>query len=238
MLGLERVEPDTSITLSIGERDWVYERTIQVLQQFNPNLIKIKLGSKEGIMHDKQSFLAIVEAIEKTATKPVRLFVDANGGWNLKDAKTMLHWLAKHNVEFVEQPLPVEKNAELAELFVNRPLPIYVDESCHYASDVRELYPMVDGVNIKLLKCGGITEALRIVHAARAMNLNVMLGCFGETAGSLAGAVSLAPLVDYIDLDSFLNLEMDGLPDYQFDLQYRDGKLGYGNQPGLGVRYD
>lgn len=238
LLGLTNTALDTSLTISLGEKNWVYERTNELISKQNPNLIKIKLGSPLGILHDQECFLSVHKAIKEHRTKLIHTFVDANGGWNLNDAKKMLHWLKKYNVQYVEQPLSPALDAQLKELFDQRPLPIYVDESFHFASDLKKLHSVVDGINIKLLKCGGITEALKIIHTARTFNLKIMLGCFGETPISLTGAASLSSLVDYVDLDSFLNLNLGSFPFKNFDLTYQAGKLQYGNKNGIGISYE
>ncbi len=238
LLGLEYSSPKTSITVSIGEPSWVYERTVTILKDYNPSILKIKLGTKDGIEKDKASIISIKKAISDYGKQDLELFVDANGGWSLEDAKEMISWLADQGIIFVEQPLAPEDNCLLKELCVDRKIPIYVDESCCFASDLQHLHEAVDGVNIKLLKCGGITEALRIIHAARAFDLDVMMGCFGETAGSLTAATSLSSLLDYVDLDSFINLEMETFASYKANLSYSEGRLHYKGDKGIGVGYE
>lgn len=135
-----------------------------------------------------------------------RLRVDANGGWSLKDAKLMLDWLAERGCDYVEQPLPKGQEHQLPDLFQGRPLPIFADESCHFAADVEPIADRVDGVNLKLMKCGGITEALRIVDTAREHQLQTMIGCMSESSVAIASGASMGALFDHIDLDSNLNL--------------------------------
>ena len=143
----------------------------------------------------------------------------------------MLPWLAARGVEFVEQPLPRGQEADLPALFQDRPLPLYVDESVRIARDVPPLAHCVDGVNLKLMKCGGIREALRIIHTARACGLKVMIGCMSETSLAISAAAQLAPLADALDLDSHLNLN----PDPFTGACYQDGRVVPNREPGLGV---
>ncbi|MCH8518079.1 MAG: dipeptide epimerase, partial [Cyclobacteriaceae bacterium] len=155
---------------------------------------------------DKAMFAAVHEA---AAGSDAVLRVDANGGWSLQDARHMMGWLAERGVEYVEQPLVEGAEDQLPELFKSRALPIFVDESCRFSSDIPGFAHCVDGVNLKLMKCGGITEALRIVATARAHGLKTMIGCMGESSVAIAAGASLSALFDYIDLDSHLNLDPD-----------------------------
>jgi len=151
-------------------------------------------------------FMAVHEAAQGSGAA---LRVDANGGWSLPDARRMMGWLAARGVEYVEQPLVQGTEDQLPELFRDRALPIFVDESCRFAGDIPAFAHCVDGVNLKLMKCGGITEALRIVATARAHGLMTMIGCMGESSVAIAAGASLSALFDYIDLDSHLNLHPD-----------------------------
>ena len=118
----------------------------------------------------------------------------------------------------------------------HRSLPIFIDESCHFAKDIAQLYHCIDGVNIKLLKCGGITEALKIIHTAKTFDLKIMLGCFGETDVSISGALTLSYLADYLDLDSILNIDKTNLNSFNSLLNYKQGNLSYKQSPiGHGV---
>ena len=121
----------------------------------------------------------------------------------------MQTWLAERGVDYIEQPLVKGAEDQLPELFRKRVLPIYADESCWFAEDVPKLADRVDGVNLKLMKCGGPTEALRIVAAARAHGLKTMIGCMGESSVAISAGAALSALFDHIDLDSHLNLTND-----------------------------
>ena len=206
VLGLGKPTVATSVTIGIGSPEVVRERVPEILSRTGARSLKIKLGSPKGIDADKANFLAVKEA---AAPFGVPMRVDANGGWDLAGALEMNRWLADRDVDYVEQPLPRGAEDQLPELFKKRPLPIFVDESCHFAADVPSLAGKVDGVNLKLMKCGGITEALRIVAAARAHGLQTMIGCMGESHVAISAGASIGALIDYIDLDSHLNLADD-----------------------------
>ncbi|MGY6704110.1 dipeptide epimerase [Roseinatronobacter sp.] len=205
LLGLARRGVVSSLTVGINPPEVVRER-VPLLLARGARALKIKLGSVEGIAADKAMFMAVHDAAKGSGAA---LRVDANGGWSLADARHMMGWLAARGVEYVEQPLVQGAEDQLPELFKTRALPIFVDESCRLSSDIPAFAQCVDGVNLKLMKCGGITEALRIVATARAHGLKTMIGCMGESAVSIAAGASLSALFDYIDLDSHLNLDPD-----------------------------
>ena len=121
----------------------------------------------------------------------------------------MCSWLADRGVDYVEQPLAEGQEDGLPDVFVNRPLPIFVDESIRFSPSVIAVADRVDGINLKLMKCGGITEAIRIVATARAFGLQTMIGCMSETSIAIAAGAAIGGLFDYIDLDSQLNLKPD-----------------------------
>jgi muconate cycloisomerase len=205
LLGLGRRAVPTSVTIGINPPEVVRER-VPLLLAAGAKALKIKLGSPAGVEADKAMFAAVIEA---AAGSSAVLRVDANGGWTLPQARDMMAWLAARGVEYIEQPLKQGQEADLPALFRDRPLPIFVDESLRVSADVPALADRCDGVNLKLMKCGGITEALRIVAVARACGLQTMIGCMGESAISIAAGASLSELFDHIDLDSHLNLAPD-----------------------------
>jgi len=206
LLGLPRRAVPTSVTIGINPPEVTRERVPLILESTGAKCLKIKLGSPEGRDHDKEHFLAAAEA---SAPFGPSLRVDANGGWTVSEAKQMMQWLTERGVEYVEQPLPEGEEAGLPELFNNRPLPIFVDESIRFSPDVIKVKDCVDGINLKLMKCGGITEAVRIVATARSAGLKTMIGCMSESSIAIAAGASLGALFDYIDLDSHLNLNPD-----------------------------
>jgi L-alanine-DL-glutamate epimerase-like enolase superfamily enzyme len=206
LFGLARTSVATSITVGINPADVVREQAAEMLRRSGCRHLKVKLGSREGLEADQASFLAAAAAARPFGAG---LRVDANGGWTLAGAKQMLPWLAARGVDYVEQPLPQGAEDQLAELFANRPLPIFVDESCSVAADVPGLADRVDGVNLKLMKTGGLTEALRLVATARAHGLQTMIGCMGESSLAISAGACIGSLFDYTDLDSHLNLRQD-----------------------------
>lgn len=228
MLGLPRRAVVSSLTVGINPPDVVRDR-VPLLLAKGAKALKIKLGSPEGIDADKTMFAAVVDA---TKGSDAILRVDANGGWSLKDARHMMGWLAERGVEYIEQPLVRGTEDQLPDLFKDRALPIFVDESCRVSSDVPGFAHCVDGVNLKLMKCGGITEALRIIGTARAFGLKTMIGCMGESSVSIAAGASLGALFDYIDLDSHLNLD----PDPADGAPFVDGVTLPEDRPGHGGR--
>jgi L-alanine-DL-glutamate epimerase-like enolase superfamily enzyme len=157
--------------------------------------------------------------------------VDANGGWDLPSAITMLGWLAERNVEYVEQPLAKGQEALLPSLREQSHLPIFLDESCWTSKDIPLLADRADGINVKLLKAGGLSEALRMIHTARAHGLQVMFGCYSDSSLLNSAAAQLGPLADWLDLDSHLNLQDDPF----VGVRVEAGRLWLGDRPGLGV---
>ena len=228
MWGLDRnaIVP-TSVTIGINSpasakarvRDWVQFTDVQVF--------KVKLGSPEGIAADQ----AMIKAVrEEAATQ--EMYVDANGGWSLQDALVMCNWLADLGVKYVEQPLSRGEDDKLQQLKVRSPLPIFVDESCFTSADIPQLANSVHGINIKLMKSGGLTEAMRMVHTARAYGLQVMFGCYSDSTLANTAAAHLAPLADYLDLDSHLNL----IDDPFTGASVQSGRVLPNALPGLGVQ--
>lgn len=186
-------------------------------------ILKIKVGTPRDF--------EVLEMIrEEAPAKTIR--VDANTAWTAKQAIAAIPVLADFGVEFVEQPLPAHDLAGLRLVRESSPLPIVADESVENAADVAKLAGVVDGVNIKLAKCGSLREAVRIVHAARAHGMSVMLGCMLETTLGIAAAVQLAPLVDYVDLDGAALLASDPFVGPGME---GDGRLRFNVEPGLGV---
>lgn len=220
----------TSVTVGIQPPDEAAERTREWLS-FGGRSLKIKLGSPAGLDADRAMFEAVAEAAHGSG---VPLRVDANGGWRtVEEARAMMAWLAERGVDYVEQPLAHGREDEFPALFAGRPLPLYADESCRTAADVARLAACVDGVNLKLMKAGGIREGLRIIHAARAHGLSVMMGCMSESSLSIAASVALSAYADHLDLDSHLNLA----PDPFVGLVWQAGRVFPSDAPGLGVRY-
>ena len=227
LLGLCPPTVPTSVTIGINPVDVIRERVPLILGHSKAKCLKIKLGCPDGIERDKENFLAAKEA----AGKGIKLRVDANGGWSVDNAKKMLNWLADHGADYVEQPLPEGSEKDLPRIYEGRPIPIFVDESVRWSKDVPKVSGAVDGVNMKLMKCGGISEALRIIATARAHGLQTMIGCMGESSISIAAGAALGSLLDHIDLDSHFNLN----PDPAGGLDMIDGVVTPRDVPGHGA---
>ena len=220
VLGLDRGRtPLTSFTIGIDEPEMIGRKVDEAAEY---PILKVKVGG-DG---DEQ----ILQAVRQHAPdKTVR--VDANCGWTGANALENLRRVARFDIEFVEQPMPAGDNAALAELTRAGVLPVVADESAVRPSDVSALAGCVDGINIKLCKCGGIRQALEMIHLARGLGLKVMLGCMVESSLGIAAAAQLAPLVDWVDLDGHLLLAEDPF----VGIGGQGGKLTLSDRPGLGV---
>lgn len=218
----------TSVTIGINTPQGAKARARDWLQFTDVRIFKVKLGNPDGIAADQKMLIAVREEAPN-----LELYVDANGGWSLSDAVQMCIFLADLGVKYVEQPLPRGQEKSLPELKQHSPLPIFVDESCFTSADIPHLADCVDGVNIKLMKSGGLSEAMRMVHTARAFGLQVMFGCYSDSTLANTAAAQLAPLADYLDLDSHLNLIDDP---FTGAIAF-DGKILPNDLPGLGVQH-
>jgi L-alanine-DL-glutamate epimerase-like enolase superfamily enzyme len=157
--------------------------------------------------------------------------IDANEGWTREEALEKMRWLERQNVEFVEQPLPAADLDGVRWLAGRTSLPMFADESVHVALDIPKLAGVFHGINIKLMKCGGVREALRMIHTARACGMKIMLGCMIESSVGITAAAHLTPLVDYADLDGNILIRNDPAA----GVTVRRGKLVLPEGPGLGV---
>ncbi len=185
-------------------------------------LLKVKVG----LANDEEN----VTAIRSVTTKPIR--VDANEGWKSADeALKKIAWLKTMGIEFVEQPLPAARNAEMKAVKAGSVLPLVADESVLHVSDVPSLVGLFDGVNAKLAKCGGITRAYELAALGRALGFRLMLGCMIESSLGIAAAVAVAPLYDWLDLDGNLLVANDPWT----GLTLKDGRWELPTAPGLGV---
>jgi L-alanine-DL-glutamate epimerase-like enolase superfamily enzyme len=184
--------------------------------------LKLKLGGRDG--RDVERVRAVRE------NSPLPLQVDVNEYWSLDEALDAIPQLAELGVIYVEQPLPAGSD-DGPELKKRSRLPVYVDEDCHTLADVAACAERAHGINIKLAKSGGIREALRMIHAARALGLEVMLGCMGESSLGIAPGCAIASLCDHVDLDGNLPLAADPWQ----GVELRDGVQTASDAPGLGV---
>ena len=220
LLGLPRTGPPTSFTIWLGDPDDMARRTERVAGRFRR--LKLKLGGGDGLDVER------VRAVRARTQLPLQ--VDVNEWWSLEEALDAVPRLAELGVAYVEQPLPAGDPGGPT-LKGRSPLPIYVDEDCHTLADVAACAEIAHGVNIKLAKSGGIREAIRIAHAARALRLGVMLGCMVESGLGIAAGCVVAPLCDHVDLDGNLLIAEDPCP----GVELSDGVQVPSELPGLGV---
>ena len=171
----------------------------------------------------------ILSSIREETDRIIR--VDANAAWQPGEAAERIQALASYNLEFVEQPVPPGSPESLRKVRESVDLPIVSDESSVVPEDVPGLYRCVDGINIKLTKCGGIRQALKMIHTARSAGLKVMLGCMIESSVAITAAAQLSPLVDYADLDGNLLISND----IARGVTVEKGKLVLPDSPGLGI---
>ncbi len=212
--------PNTSFTIGIDSPEVIKEK---VLEAAPYRILKVKLGRD----NDRE----IVSTIRRTTDKP--LCVDVNQGWKDKNqALDMVNWLKEQGVVFVEQPMPKTAIDEIAWLTSKSPLPIIADEALQTAKDLKQISGAYSGINIKLMKCGGMRAAFTMAKMAREMGMKVMIGCMTETSCGVTAAAQLSPLVDWADLDGNLLISND-----VFDgLKIKDGKVELPDRPGIGVQ--
>ncbi len=221
LLGLNPARtPITSFTIAIDTPEAMAERAREAAREYP--ILKIKLGTP----HDIEIVRAIREATNAT------LRVDANAAWSAKQAIQTINRLAEYDIEFVEQPVAASDLEGLRLVRENVDLPILADESCVTLDDIERVAGRVDGINIKLMKCGGLGNAIKMIHAARAHHLKVMLGCMIESSLAITAAAQLSPLVDYADLDGALLTSDDPFE----GVRVEHGKLMLPDGPGLGVQ--
>ena len=210
--------PCTSFTIGLDEPEVMAEKTRHA--EAYP-ILKVKLGTP----HD----IEIIQALREVTDKPI--YVDANTAWTPKAAVRNIRELAQYNVELIEQPTKPDDLAALKFVRENSELPIIADESVKRPSDIPALAGCVDGINIKLVKCGGLLEAHKMIHVARAHGLSVMIGCMIESSLGITAAAHLTPLVDYADLDGNLLIANDPYTGVTLE----NGKLILPERPGIGV---
>jgi L-alanine-DL-glutamate epimerase-like enolase superfamily enzyme len=211
--------PRTSYTIGIDTPEGMARKAIAARAY---PILKVKVGTEDDV--------ARVRAIRSARPEAV-LRADANTAWSPRQAVTSLELLAEFGLEFVEQPVAAHDLGGLRFVRERSPVPIFADESCAVLSDVPRVAECVDGIVIKLSKCGGIRPALAMIHAARAHGLAVMLGCMTESSLGITAAAHLAPLADYADLDGHLLLADDPF----HGVEVVDGRLVLPAGPGLGV---
>jgi len=213
--------PQTSFTISIGDMDLLPQK----IKEADPyNILKVKLGT--DLIKDK----SIIEHIRRETDKTIR--IDANEGWDLETGISMSYWLADNNVEFIEQPFKSSNLSDTAKLKNKSPLPIIADENSLNASDIPCIENVFDGINIKLMKCGSLFEAVKMVNMARERGMKIMLGCMIESSVAITAAAHLSPLVDYADLDGNLLINNDPYT----GVIVQNGKLILPQENGCGIQ--
>lgn len=206
LFGFPLPKQPTSMTIGINPPHVVKERIPLLLEGNTFRSLKIKLGSPEGIDADKAMFEQVLDSSQPYS---VKIRVDANGGWDLPTAIHMSQWLYDRGVSYIEQPLKEGNESQLEALYAQSVLPIFVDESCRFAKQIPTFASAVHGVNFKLMKCGGLTEALRIIATAKAFGLKTMIGCMSESSIAIAAGAALSGVLDHVDLDAHYNLAPD-----------------------------
>ena len=208
--------PVTDYTIGLDS----IEKMIEKMTQKPWPVYKIKVGVPGDI--------EMVQELRKHTDAIFR--VDANAGWTLEEALIKIPILKELGVELVEQPLPKDNWDDMKILFAASPLPIFADESCVAEADVDKCKDHFNGINIKLTKCSGITPARRMISRARALNMQVMIGCMNESSIGSAAIAQLSPLADFLDMDGPLLLAED----IARGNTYNYGKIMFTNLPGLG----
>ena len=210
--------PVTTFTIGIDTKE-VVRRKVNEAAIYK--VLKVKLGRE----NDKE----MIETIREV--KPVR--VDVNQGWKDREfALRMIEWLATRGVEIVEQPMPKDQPDDTAWLRAKSPLPIFGDESVVRLADIRKSIGVFDGINVKLMKSTGMSEAYKMIATARALGMKVMIGCMTETSCAISAAAQLSPLADYADLDGALLISNDLFS----GASIVDGKVTLTGEPGIGAR--
>jgi L-alanine-DL-glutamate epimerase-like enolase superfamily enzyme len=219
LLGTDRLTPPTSYTIGIDSIEGTADRARRAS---GFAVLKVKVGGPG----DLERLRAV------RAQSAARIRIDGNEGWNLDTARELTPELLALGVEFVEQPFPAaDLDAFRAYRALSPRLPVLIDEGCRDLASVAPIAGYADGIVIKLSKCGGIREALRMIHAARALELQVMLGCMIESELGIAQAAQLGSLADHVDLDGHLLISSQPFR----GLGLQDGRLVLSDAPGLGV---
>lgn len=208
--------PQTSYTLGIDSK----EKMLEKMKALPWPIYKIKLGTA----HD----IELLEYLKKHTQSIFR--VDANCAWSTEETIENARVMKELNVEFIEQPLPKD-DPDQKVCFEKSILPLIADESCCIESDVENCLGNFHGINIKLLKCGGISPALRMIKKSRELKLKIMIGCMTETSIGISAVAQLLPFVDYADLDGPLLLAED----LAEGLSYKNGNISISESPGLGI---
>mgnify|MGYP005666464083 CR=1 FL=1 len=210
--------PLTNYTIGIGS----IEEMVAKIKRYPWPVYKIKLGTE----HD----LEIIEQLRQQTDAVFR--VDANTAWTPEQTVKLAPKFKALGVEFLEQPLPAGDWGGMKYVFQHSVLPIIADESCQQEQDVARCHQYFHGVNIKLMKCGGLTSARRMIEQARQLGMQVMVGCMTESSVGIAAIAQLLPLLDYVDMDGALLLSNDPADGVQIEA----GQVFLSEKSGTGVK--
>ena len=212
--------PPSDYTIGIDSIDMMLRK----MQEF-PGwpVYKIKLGTRDD--------LAIVRELRKATDAVFR--VDANCAWGGEETIRNSQSLAELGVEFIEQPLKPDQWEGMKEVVARSALPVIADESCQIEPDVDRCHGFFHGVNVKLVKCGGLTPARRMIARAKELGLKTMVGCMTESTVGISAAAQLAPWLDYADLDGALLLAED----VASGVTIQRGQIRYSDENGCGIRF-
>ncbi len=209
--------PLTNFTIGIDS----IENMILKMEQMPWPIYKIKLGTKDDIN--------IIKALRSKTDAIFR--VDANCGWTVDETLNNAIELKKLGVEFIEQPLPADDWNGYKKLYKESVLPIIADESCLVEEDIEKCHNHFHGVNVKLVKCGGLTPARRMIEKAKKLGLKTMVGCMTESSVAISAIAHLLPLLDYVDMDGALLLKND----IANGVLINYGIVSYSNKNGIGA---
>jgi L-alanine-DL-glutamate epimerase-like enolase superfamily enzyme len=221
LAGIGKSEPmTTSFTIGIDKESKLEQK---IIEASDFSVLKIKAGTADDIR--------LIRQIRKYTNKP--LYVDVNQGWRDRHhAINMISRMKEEGVILIEQPMPVKMREEMHWVKERSSLPLIADESVKRLSDLDEVAYGFSGINIKLMKCTGLSEAIKMIKSAREKNMKVLLGCMAESTCATAAMAQLMKLADYIDLDApnlYKNDPFEGLT-------YRHGKVILNDEPGIGVK--
>jgi L-alanine-DL-glutamate epimerase-like enolase superfamily enzyme len=218
--GLNPVKtPNSSFTIGIDTAEVVRQKTLEA-KAFK--ILKVKLGRD----NDKE----MIDTVRSVTDVP--LYADVNQGWKDKQkALEMVQWLSGRGVQFVEQPLPKEQVDDIAWLTARSPLPILADEALQTVQDLLSMKGIYSGINVKLMKCGGMSAAYKMIIMARQMGMKILVGCMTETSCAVTAAAQLSSLADWADLDGNLLISNDLFE----GMTIVDGKVTLPDRPGIGI---
>jgi L-alanine-DL-glutamate epimerase-like enolase superfamily enzyme len=211
--------PSTSFTIGIDRPEIVREK-VKEAEQFRFLKVKVSKGNEEEM----------IASVREMTDRP--LFVDVNQGWtDKKYALDMIYYFLENNVVMIEQPLPADMTDELEWITVNSPLPVIADEGIKTIDDLIRASDFYSGINIKLMKCGGMHNGWKMLQEAKKRGLKTMIGCMSETSCGISAAAQLSPAADWADLDGNLLI----INDMFKGVEIADGRIILSDKPGIGA---